>query len=133
MQKHHWARVSLLLNLAGTLLLAFAFDLGSSDLQLVNIPSGGVAICTGTGGLIIRPGGALVIGAPCPDKVKDRAAILKANHPKYIPWGVSLILASVVLGWFFVETPEESPSQRAERQRQLAPSLKHQRRRHRSS
>jgi hypothetical protein len=64
------------------------------------------------------------MGAPCPQGPRDTPAILKANHPHFIVWGLISIVTSSFVNWFFVEAPEEPEEDRAERRRQFKLALK---------
>ena len=126
MERYQWARIALGLNLAGTLLLAFALQIGSSDIRLVSLPNGSHAICGGNDLMFLTsPNGDAILGAhgACPSNLGQSAAIVKTEHPSLLGLGIVLIALSSAVGIFLGEGPEEREN-RAERRRQLKLALK---------
>lgn len=104
-----WARIALLLNVVGTILLALSFQATSSDFRLVKadnltVPGNGnnpsttfrsvFALCTTDRTLIAEGtdsrGPALVLSAPgCPDSPNNRAAaVVNTEHPSFLYLGL---------------------------------------------
>jgi hypothetical protein len=106
-----WARIALLLNLVGTILLALSFQATSSDFRLVTAkdfvvpgnygPSSDThlfsvfALCTKDRTLIAEGtesprGPSLILSAPgCPDSANARsAAVVNTEHPSFLYMGL---------------------------------------------
>jgi hypothetical protein len=116
-------------NLLGTIVIALALQIGSSEIRLVALPTGATAICRENRALIVfSPNGSIGIGTYCPPTLGQNAAIVKTDHPRVLVIGFVLLLLSSALGILWGEGPEERLN-RAERRRQMRLALKPARRR----
>jgi hypothetical protein len=126
-QRHRFVAISLVLNLIGTVLLAYSFEIVPSDVHFVNISPSGTAICKGPQALItIAPPAPFRIGGACPGGDSDPAAVFKTNHPRFFYWGLRLIISStlIVLWLELWQQDEELLTRPLRRRRQLDLKLK---------
>lgn len=84
-----WARIALLLNLAGTTLLFLSFQATSSDFRLVSTSDGRYALCVDRTALIIKEPKGFGIGyTVCPDWEHSKpAAVVNVEHPSFVTLG----------------------------------------------
>jgi hypothetical protein len=123
-EPHQIARIALVLNLFGSVLLAYAFEITPSDVRFVSMQDGATAICKqDIALLILEPNGSWQLGSLCPESgASSEAAVFKTNHPRFFRWGLRLIIMATLLG-LWSQQPLKLMN-RAEQRRQLRLALR---------
>jgi hypothetical protein len=96
-----WVRVSLCLNLAGTIILFFSFQATASDFRLITTRDGKAALCVSQYAVFISSEGGreLSLGhKTCPDWDNGKpAAVVNVEHPRFVTLGFILLMLGFVM------------------------------------
>ena len=117
----------LCLDLLGTLLLFFSFQITSTDFVITKTDDGKTAFCVGRSALFVAdPNGGMGFGTRCPNfEAGIPIAAIYTAHPSFVTWGFVCILlgfAAQLLGALkpskILSRPERRRKSREERKKQ---------------
>ena len=92
MEKSHWSKIAVAMNLAGTIALAFALRTSPGDVRLVT-KGDAFYLCRSDGQHMgFRVGGVATFGSGCPEAGGEPAAVVRASRP-LLEWAGWVLLA----------------------------------------
>ena len=104
-----WARIALICNLAGTMLLFLSFQATSSNFKLITTSDGRSALCVNNYALLeVGPKNTFVIGqANCPEWEHARpAAVVNIERPIFVTIGFALTSLGFFLQFLSIPSPK---------------------------